>query len=220
MVRGEDGAEYGPVDLVELRAWVQENRAGLGTEVRRDEPGAQWNTWQSYPELVALLAEVHVTSPVPGLPGLALAPIRRRVVALMVDLMLFWLLLIPIVSVSELFLPIDTIAQAAMNPSGLQALPPETLHQVLGFQMASNSLLALYLTGFLAAHGQTPGKATMRLRVVGPDGQKPSLLSAFLRTVVLIFSISLFFLPLLYVFVNPQRRALHDLVADTYVVEV
>ena len=87
-IRGEDGEEYGPVGLDELRNWVRENRAGLGTEVRRDEPGAPWNQWQGYPELVALLAEAHVTSPVPGVPGLVLAPMGRRIGAFAVDLLL------------------------------------------------------------------------------------------------------------------------------------
>ena len=87
-IRGEDGQEYGPVDLDELRDWVQENRAGLGTEVRLDEPGAPWNPWQNYPELVALLAEVHVTSPVPGQPGLVIARLGRRMAAFALDLVL------------------------------------------------------------------------------------------------------------------------------------
>ena len=72
---------------------------------------------------------------------------------------------------------------------------------------------------FIAAHGQTPAKSLLRLRVVDQFGQKPDLLKVLLRAVVLIFSISLFFIPLTYAFFNPQRRALHDFVAGTYVVE-
>ena len=77
-VRGEDGVEYGPVDLAELREWVAENRAGIGTEVKRPEPGSVWEPWQNFPELVALLAEVNVTSGVPGEPGIAVAPIAQN----------------------------------------------------------------------------------------------------------------------------------------------
>ncbi len=68
-IRGDDGEEYGPVDLAELREWVRENRAGIGTEVRRADPDGTWNTWQTYPELVALVAEVNATGPVPGPAG-------------------------------------------------------------------------------------------------------------------------------------------------------
>jgi uncharacterized RDD family membrane protein YckC len=44
-------------------------------------------------------------------------------------------------------------------------------------------------------------------------------MKSFLRALVLIFSMSLFFIPFAYAFFNPQRRALHDFIAGTYVVE-
>src|SRR5471030_2478256 len=106
LIRGDDGQEYGPVDLEELRDWVRENRAGLGTEVRLDETGAPWHPWQNYPELVALLAEVHVTSPVPGQPGLVIAPMGRRILAFALDLVLIWILIVPIfLTLVLVFLP-------------------------------------------------------------------------------------------------------------------
>jgi uncharacterized RDD family membrane protein YckC len=217
MVRGEDGQEYGPVDLEELREWVQENRAGLGTDVRLDEPGAIWQSWQTYPELIALLAEAAATGSPP--PAIAVAPIRRRIVALMADLLCLWLLFIPIVSVMELFLPLDALSQVSMNPAALQALPEATLNQILGFQLTCDGIVVLYLTGFVTAHGQTPGKGMMRLRVVMENGQKPTLLCAFVRSVVWIISTGFLFIPFATAFFNPQRRALHDYLAGTYVVE-
>jgi uncharacterized RDD family membrane protein YckC len=219
LIRGDDGQEYGPADLVELRDWVQENRVGLGTDVRVDEPGTIWHPWHEYPELVALLAEAQGTSTVVGLPGMVIAPIRRRIVAWIVDLMLLWVLFIPIGAVAELFLPMDAVNQVAFNPSALQSLPEETLHQILYFQFFCCAFVVLYITGFVAAHGQTPGKAIMKLRIVTETGETPGLLNSFMRAMVLILSINFLF-PLLYPFFNPQRRALHDLVAGTYVVEV
>jgi uncharacterized RDD family membrane protein YckC len=218
LIRGDDGQEYGPADLGELRGWVQENRVGLGTDVRVDAPGAIWQPWHDFPELVALLAEVQGTGPLPGLPGVVTPPIRRRIVAWIVDLMLLWILFIPIIAVAELFLPMDTINQVALNPAALQSLPEETLHQILLFQFFCFAFISLYLTGFVAAHGQTPGKTVMKLRVVTETGEKPSLLNSFLRALVLILSINFIF-PLIYPFINPQRRALHDVIAGTYVVE-
>jgi uncharacterized RDD family membrane protein YckC len=85
--------------------------------------------------------------------------------------------------------------------------------------LISDFILALYFTGFHAIHGKTPGKALLGLRVVEQSGHNPPVLKAFFRAVVLIFSMGLLFLPLLYVFLAPQRRALHDLVADTIVVD-
>ncbi len=82
-----------------------------------------------------------------------------------------------------------------------------------------NLVYGVFFAGFVAAHGKTPGKALLRLRVVDQLGKKPDAAKVLLRTVVLLFSIYLFFIPLTYAFFNPQRRALHDFIAGTYVVE-
>ncbi|HEX4140365.1 MAG TPA: hypothetical protein VHY09_08465, partial [Candidatus Methylacidiphilales bacterium] len=125
MIRGDDGVEYGPVELEELREWVQENRAGIGTEVRRDEPGARWLPWQNFPELVALLAEVSATTPVPGQPGMALAPLGRRMLAFALDLILSYILFVPIMVVLGFaFLP-DWLIQSAVAASRVPYVPPE-----------------------------------------------------------------------------------------------
>jgi len=220
LIRGDDGHEYGPVDRDELRDWVRENRAGLGTDVRLDEPGAPWNPWQSYPELVALLAEAHATSPVPGQPGLVIAPVGRRVVAFALDLVLISILVTPIFfTLALVFLP-DWFAQyvvaCSLTPFSFPDLP---VNGKLIANLISDSVLALYFTGFHAAHGQTPAKALLRLRVVDPSGRKPGLVKTFLRALALIFSMSLLFIPFAYAFFNPQRRTLHDVVADTCVVK-
>jgi uncharacterized RDD family membrane protein YckC len=230
LIRGDDGQEYGPVDLDEIREWVRENRAGLGTEVRRDEPGALWRPWQNYPELVALLAEAQVTSPVPDLPGLVIAPVGRRVGAFVLDLVL---VIIPILiicyTVVLIFFP-DWVVRDVVSfnqymldtESGNQHpfTPPDPPpYASVIAELISNSILALYFTGFHSAHGQTPAKTLLRLRVVDRSGQKPSVTKSFLRGLILIFSMNLLFLPFTYAFFNPQRRTLHDFIAGTYVVE-
>ena len=220
LIRGDDGQEYGPVDLGELRDWVKENRAGLGTDVRLDEPGATWQPWQHYPELVALLAEVHVTSPVPGQPGLVIAPMGRRMAAFIIDLVLISILLTPIfVTLAIVFLPdwfVQYVVASSRTPFSFPDLP---FAGTIVSDIIYDITVVGFFAGFCAAHGQTPGKALLRLRVVDQSGGKPSLMKSFLRGVVLIFSMNLFFIPLTYAFFNPQRRALHDLVAGTYVVE-
>jgi len=218
MVRGDDGQEYGPVDLDELREWVHENRAGLGTDVRRDEPGADWHPWQNYPELIALLAEANATGP--GHPTMVIAPIWRRVLAFGLDLILISILVTPILlTLAVIFLPDWFIhyVVASSQPPYTYSDPPLD-GKVIG-SLISDAMLALYFTCFHAAHGKTPGKALLRLRVVDPAGNSPGLISSFLRAFVLIFSMSVLFIPFLYAFLNPQRRALHDLVADTCVVD-
>ena len=226
-VRGDDGEEYGPADLAELREWVGENRIGLGTEVRLDTPGELWRVWQYYPELVALLAEVRVTGAIPGLAGLVPAPFGRRILAGVADLILSFILILPPLFVCFLLLPPDFMAQssqywqAVLNGQILTDPPPQP---PLGFEMAIDGLrfgsLVLYYAGFHALHGRTPAKSVLHLRVVDLEGRKPAPMKAFIRALVYAISIMpLWGLPLLYVFLNPQRRTLHDIVAGTYVVE-
>ncbi len=219
MVRGDDGLEYGPVDLDELREWVRENRAGLGTDVRLDETGASWHPWQSYPELVALLAEAHATSPVPGIPGLVLAPMGRRIAAFALDLVLIFFIWTPVWTALAFALMPDFLGEVVAASLAHLTPPQMPLHDYVITSLVFDSIVAFYFGGFQAAHGQTPAKALLRLRVVDQFGQKPSLVKSLLRALVLVFCMGLFFLPLAYAFLNPQRRALHDFVADTCVVE-
>jgi uncharacterized RDD family membrane protein YckC len=220
VIRGDDGEEYGPVDLEELREWVRENRAGLGTEVRRDEPGATWNSWQTYPELIALLAEAHATGNVQPPPlEIVAAPLLKRALAFAMDLILCGFLSFPILfALALIYLP-DYFTQLTTALSQAQGPIPQVPENasIVG-SLISNLVLALYFAGFHAVHGFTPGKALMRLRVVDSTGEKPSFLRGFARALVLIVSMNLFFIPFLYVFFNPQRRAFHDIVSDTCVV--
>jgi uncharacterized RDD family membrane protein YckC len=219
-VRGEDGEEYGPVDLAELRSWVGENRAGLGTEVRRDAPGERWRPWQEYPELVALIAEARAGLN-PHVP--VIAPLARRAAAAMLDLVLSHLLLMPILFTSVFFLPVDLAAHLALQGVIPQAAPVQfPFWFELVFDLLYFGGLTLYYTGFVAFHGRTPAKSIARLRVVDLNGAKPSPLKAFLRATVFIICISppLWGLPLAYALFNAERRALHDMVAGTYVVEM
>ena len=217
-VRGEDGEEYGPVDLDELREWVGENRAGLGTEVRRDEPNAAWHPWQNYPELVALLAEVHAT----GATAIqAIAPLGRRVLAFAMDLILSGILSSPIlVAMALIYLPDWFVQFSVASLQHPSVTPPELPGNAQPlFGMVSNIILACYFAGFHAAHGRTPGKSLMHISVVDQAGQKLPPVRALLRALIVIVSIGLLFVPFLYVFLNPQRRAFHDFVVDSYVIE-
>jgi uncharacterized RDD family membrane protein YckC len=217
MIRGEDGHEYGPVALDELREWVQENRAGIGSDVRLDEPGAPWHPWQSYPELIALLAETNAYSPVPGVPNLVVAPVWRRAVAWLIDIMLLAMLLNPIQLLLQHVVPMKEILDAMTNPSLLATMPSAMLYQVFAFVLIDNACLILYFTICHTLYGRTPAKALLRIKVVDPAGLKPTWVKAFIRGLALVVSVNLAF-PLIYVFLNPHRRALHDVVADTCVV--
>ena len=222
IIRGDDGEEYGPVDMDALREWVLENRAGLGTVVRQDEPGALWQPWQYYPELVALLAEAHATSPVPGQPGLVIAPMRKRIMAWMLDMILVSFLASPICYMLLLaYTPFsnEQLVFALFNPQDPASQP--ILHIALIGNLVTYGMMALYMAGFHAAHGKTPAKAILRIRVVDQNGGKPRFVKCLLRGLGLVISLSqpFFGIPIAYAFFNPQRRAFHDFVAGTYVVE-
>ncbi len=216
-VRGEDGEEYGPVDLAELREWVAENRAGVGTEVKRDEPDGTWQPWQHFPELVALLAAVNATA---GGPDLSFAPLWRRAVAFMLDIILISMLATPIfIVLAVIFIP-DWTHQywlAAQNPPFVMPELPGASE--IFVNLIGDMVLVLYFSLFQWLHGQTPAKQLFRVRVVDQAGQKPSFPQTFWRAVALLISMNLLFLPMLYAFFNPQRRTLHDMIAGTYVVE-
>jgi uncharacterized RDD family membrane protein YckC len=224
-VRGEDGEEYGPVDLAELRGWVAENRAGIGTEVKRDEPYSTWQPWQNFPELVALLAEINATEGEPELAGLVLAPVWRRAAALALDIILSYILILPITSVLGIIFAPDLLHQtyvafnAALQNQTLYTAPDTFLGQQRFLNISSSLLLLLYFWGYFARYGRTPAQALFRLRVVSEAGGPLGSSQALARAFAVLFSMFFCFLPMFFVFMNPQRRAIHDLIAGTYVVE-
>ncbi|MBY0371524.1 RDD family protein [bacterium] len=65
----------------------------------------------------------------------------------------------------------------------------------------------------------TPGKRAMGLIVVNARGGRVSLGVSLLRSTLAWFSVFSFFLVYFVAFFTPKRQALHDLVADTLVVE-
>ncbi len=74
---------------------------------------------------------------------------------------------------------------------------------------------------FLATvNGKTIGKQLMGLKIVTTDGQQPDFVTILLRHLPGQFLSSiLFFLGYAYALVNPERRAFHDYLAQTRVVE-
>jgi uncharacterized RDD family membrane protein YckC len=231
IVRGDDGEEYGPADLAELREWVHENRAGLGTVVRPDQPGGAWQPWQNYPELVALLAEAQAGGATPAPAAMIVAPLGRRLLAFLLDLVMAYLLLLPVILVTwiavspDSFVKINVATQLFLyQGQPFQYTPPAGVSVLL--QLIFCLGITLYMGGFHWAHGQTPAKTLFRLRVVDLNGHKPGAARAFLRGLVMAVMLILlnFFpllvlLPLFYVCLNPQRRGLHDLATGTCVVE-
>jgi uncharacterized RDD family membrane protein YckC len=159
-----------------------------------------------------------------------LAPLGRRAVAFIVDVFLSFLLVLGLVVIIYAFLPREVIIQQTqfwlqfytdvmqgMNPP---VNPPDLPEwYLIGGEIISFVVPLLYFSGFPALHGQTPAKSVAHLQIVDAQGRKPAWRTALLRGFILVVSVKLWGIPLLYVFFNPQRRALHDIAAGTYVIE-
>lgn len=76
----------------------------------------------------------------------------------------------------------------------------------------------LYLVTFHGLQGQTIGQRLMRLRVIDGFGARPSLLRAFVRTLLYVPSLLLFGGGILWIAVDREKQGLHDWLADTYVI--
>ena len=72
-----------------------------------------------------------------------------------------------------------------------------------------------YFTATLAATGRTVGKAIVGTRVVRADGSDLRAGRAALRVLVMPLSFALLGIGLLLIVIRSDRRALHDLIADT-----
>jgi len=62
---GGDGNEYGPVDLVQIRQWIQDGRANAQTKVQ-PEGTTEWQTLGDIPELAELLGQAPTGGPPPA----------------------------------------------------------------------------------------------------------------------------------------------------------
>jgi uncharacterized RDD family membrane protein YckC len=147
-----------------------------------------------------------------------IAPLPRRMFAFALDLVLIALLIWPLMMMAIAFCPPAILMQLETAVQSGNYVTVQLSYYVL-FNGIVYGVVILYLAGFHWAHGQTPAKTLLRLRVVDRHGRKPEGWRALVRSLVLCLSILPWFLPFFFVFFNPQRRALHDLAAGTCVVE-
>jgi len=75
-----------------------------------------------------------------------------------------------------------------------------------------------YFWSSMAIAGKTLGMALVGLRVVARDGSVMKPRQAFLRTLVMPLSVLALGIGALWILVDPERRALHDIIAGTVVV--
>jgi len=81
-------------------------------------------------------------------------------------------------------------------------------------------LFLVYFSFFTSCGGQTPGKMALGIRVVTPDGQAVSWLRAIGRTLCYNLDVLTLGIGFLLAAVPPAKRALHDMVTGTVVVNI
>lgn len=83
------------------------------------------------------------------------------------------------------------------------------------------TLKVLYQAFFVWFYGATPGKMAMKIRVMYVyDMDNPSLAYAAIRSLIRVFSESIFYLGFVWALMNPKRESWHDKAARTLVVNV
>jgi len=111
------------------------------------------------------------------------------------------------------------LAAPAVGLGGLLDLVAR--ERVIVFSVAAAVCVALgvYATIAHALAGATLGKRLLRLRIVGPDGERPTLARSAARSALGLLSAGLLGLGFLLALFAPSGRALHDLLARTWVVD-
>lgn len=134
---------------------------------------------------------------------ITLAPISKRLFAFAIDEIL--------VSVLFIFIYIESVGFSEDMEKNIQ-----TINSMVIYVM---SLKIIYQSFFVWMYGATLGKIFVKIRVISiQDVENPSLLPAFVRSVVRLVSESIFYLGFIWAMLNPKRESWHDKAAQTLVV--
>jgi uncharacterized RDD family membrane protein YckC len=136
------------------------------------------------------------------------ASIFVRFLALSIDIFILFLFYIMVF-----------ISALAGYVSGMEELSFSNLFGFFPVFLYSSSFISLFYFTYLNMNGGvTVGKRAFGIKVVRRDGTELGFLRAFLRSVSYIFSASIWCMGFIMAFFL-KGRALHDIIADTVVVE-
>lgn len=137
---------------------------------------------------------------------------------------------VDVIILSVVFVLLDLVVTLALGQPlpKLSQLGPDYLVDVAinGDALAEIGLALLGILAFLyffifqALRGQTPGQRLISIRVVDGYGQPPSVARALARTAAFLPSWALCALGVVWIAFDPEKRGLHDRLADTYVITV
>ncbi len=142
----------------------------------------------------------------------------RRAVAFTVDMLI---IAIPTTLVFGPLLAVETLALGVTNPSNLSTAQAGLLGAtVFSWQLITLALTWLYFAFFESGKKQsTWGKRLLGIKVVGKDGGRISFARATGRFFAKTISYLIFYIGFIMTAFTNRKRALHDMIAETYVVK-
>ncbi|WCJ60846.1 RDD family protein [Fontisphaera persica] len=151
--------------------------------------------------------------PLPASPTrLRFAPLGRRVVAFILDGIILYIMQL------IMFIPASLGFGFLTNQMG-----PDNLGLFIAFQLFTNlvsmTLQMAYYVFFWHRYAATPGKMVCRLKIVRGDGSRMSLGRCFGRHFATWLSALTCCVGYLTPWFDEERRALHDFICDTRVIE-
>jgi uncharacterized RDD family membrane protein YckC len=201
-----DGAEYGPVTLPELKAWIVDGRIAGSTQVWRSDQ-ARWRAASQYEELYPEIGQIEKQTPLSpdGQAAVRYVGFWARVGAYLLDNLVMYLIFL-----------------LAWGPEMLNPGHVDTLEQMLtAMKPASDRFLWIHLVYFVILNGQfgaTLGKMAIRAKIVNLDGGRIGFGRALLRWFGSLLNGMTLGLGFVVVAFRADKRGLHDLLAGTKVV--
>jgi uncharacterized RDD family membrane protein YckC len=213
---GGDGREYGPATLEELRGWVRDGRIAGATPIWRSDT-ALWSPASQFGEIRGDLAHVIAQAGLAAANAARPAGFFARLAAFILDMLVLWFL------VFLLWPGIAAFAHITIPP------PPEqftSTDQLMDYMKLLQPVLLvfevlrlLYEIVFNGTFGATLGKMAIGARIVRMDGSRIGYGIAAARWLGERLSDFLFFAGYLFIAFRPDKRALHDLLVGTRVIQ-
>lgn len=219
--------QRGPVDDATLRAWFASGQLPPETLVWRDGMAG----WQPAREVLAPMAAAPAVAPLPPAAPATVADARaplathaqvvpagfwRRAAALCVDTIVLWVAALFLVN-----LPLDMMYGAA-DPLAATADPMAYLStpRAMAGLLASLALQVVYFAGMHSMAGQaTLGKRAVGIKVCMPDGGRIGFGRGIARYFAWLLGAVPLYLGWLIAAFTPHKRALHDMLCNTRVVD-
>ena len=210
---GGDGKEYGPVTLEELKTWVTQGRLGPQTQVWRSDTNS-WAAGSQYIELQEALAPLAGKASLDGFEAVGFWP---RVGAALIDqLILFAVNMVVWRNVARMFGWAEDV-EVGPDAANLQELTP-FLWYMGRYSVVSYGVKMIYDVLMNGRFGATVGKLIIGARIVKADGSRLGYTFAFVRFLCMIVSDFTCTIGYLLVAFRSDKRALHDLLANTRVI--